>query len=122
MFTRVEGYLVMYGFLEKIYWKNVSAYEMDFPGLLGVMDMLEDGNTADAAQLQDWFRCMSHEAATQDEVFQAMLCFLKQYLEIGFSEEIKKVLDDLVRDPEVTEQQWKAHVQEFEQKSTGSSQ
>lgn len=49
--TKKEAYLAMHSFLESYYEMTQSD---EIGGLLGSMSLLEDGNPADAAYIDDW--------------------------------------------------------------------
>ena len=49
--TEEQAYLAMYAFLEEYYELTGSD---EIGGLLGSMSLLEDGDTADSAILEDW--------------------------------------------------------------------
>lgn len=53
--TYLEAFKVMNCFLEK-YYKQTSSE--DIGSLLGEMQILEDGKTADPAAWEDWINCI----------------------------------------------------------------
>lgn len=82
------GYRIFFRYLNNIW----NAEEHDWlGGLLGGMSLLSDDSTADPAYEYMWDKA----AEKADEPYQIGIQFLKNYLELGYIEEIGKILSDM---------------------------
>lgn len=87
----VMGYRIFYRYLDYI-WK---AEEYGYLGaLLGGMSLLADGSTADPAYESDWDRAIS-ESGNPNDPYRIGIQFLKDWLEIGYIDEIGQILSDM---------------------------
>lgn len=87
----IIGYRTFYRYLEYIF----DAEEHDYlGGLLGGMSLLADGSTADPAYELDWDKAVS-ESDNQNDSYQIGIYFLRDWLAIGYIEEIGQILLDM---------------------------
>ena len=85
------GYRIFHRYLEHIW----NAEEHDHLGaLLGGMSLLADGSTADPAYESDWDKAISKSDNPNDS-YQIGIQFLKDWLEIGYIDEIGQILLDM---------------------------
>ncbi len=85
------GYRTFYRYLENIW----DAEEHDYlGGLLGGMSLLADGSTADPAYESDWDKAVS-ESDNQNDSYKIGINFLRDWLAIGYIEEIGQILSDM---------------------------
>ena len=105
------GYRIFYRYLDYIW----NAEEHDWlGGMLGGMSWLADGDTADPAFGYDWDKA-AEQVSDPDDPYQTGIQFLKDYLAIGYIEEIAQILADM----EARERLdlWEKAVQDFMQGS-----
>lgn len=85
------GYRIFYRYLDYIW----NAEEHDYLGaLLGGMSLLEDGITADPAYESNWDKAIL-ESDNPNDPYQIGIQFLKDWLEIGYIDEIGQILLDM---------------------------
>lgn len=85
------GYRIFYRYLDLIW----SAEEHDYLGaLLGGMSLLADGSTAAPAYESDWDKAISRSDDPNDP-YRIGIQFLKDWLEIGYIDEIGQILSDM---------------------------
>ena len=85
------GYRIFYRYLDYIW----NSEEHDYLGaLLGGMSLLSDGNTADPAYEADWDKAILNSDDPNDP-YQIGIQFLKDWLAIGYIEEIGQILIDM---------------------------
>lgn len=85
------GYRIFFRYLENIW----NSEEHDWlGGMLGGMSLLADGGTADPAFEHDWDKAIEKIAA-RDDPYQVGIQFLKDYLAIGYIDEIGQILTDM---------------------------
>lgn len=95
--TKLQAYNAMIKFLE-IYF--VQSNSGDLGSLLGGMDFLVDGSTADSAAWEDWIDSVNailkknNEWLTQLQAFNAMREFLKIYHDQTHSNDVGSILSD----------------------------
>ena len=85
----ITGYRIFHRYLE-IIWET-EEHDL-LGGLLGGMSLLDDGSTADPAYGYDWDNAVTK---ADDEPYQAGIFFLKNWLDIGYIEEIGLILKDM---------------------------
>ena len=87
----LNGYRTFYRYLEYIW----DAEEHDYlGGLLGGMSLLADGSTADPAYESDWNKAVS-KSDNQNDSYKIGIYFLRDWLAIGYIEEIGQILSDM---------------------------
>lgn len=94
--TKKQAYIAMIKFLEIYYAKGNFD---DIGSLLGEMDFLSDGSTADSASWEEWIDSVnaivkSEESLTKLQAFNAMRKFLEIYYEQTSSNDVKSILHD----------------------------
>ena len=85
--TLLQGYRVMFSFLDTYYFKKQSA---ELGALLGTMSLLQDNTPADAAYEEDWKIAVSEvlekkgkTTLSPETAYLAMITFLRNWAEIG---------------------------------------
>ena len=87
----IVGYRIFFRYLDYIW----NSEEHDWLAvLLGGMSLLADGSPADPAYESDWNNAVEKISDSNDS-YQAGIQFLKDYLEIGYIEEIGQILSDM---------------------------
>lgn len=87
----IIGYRIFFHYLDYIW----NSEEHDWlAALLGGMSLLADGSPADPAYEYDWNNAVEKISDSNDS-YQAGIQFLKDYLEIGYIEEIGQILSDM---------------------------
>lgn len=94
--TRLQAYHALIRFLE-IYYEQTNSG--DLGSLLGGMDFLTDGSTADPAAWEDWTDSVNivvktDERLTELQAFNAMRKFLETYHEQTSSSDVEVILND----------------------------
>ncbi len=85
------GYRIFLRYLDNIW----NAEEHDWlGGLLGGMSLLSDGSTADPAYGYMWDNA-AEKTSVSDDPYQISIQFLKDYLALGYIDEIGQVLSDM---------------------------
>ena len=85
------GYRIFHRYLDYIW----NAEKHDYlGGLLGGMSLLEDGSTADPAYESGLNKAVS-ESDDPNDPYQIGIQFLKDWLEIGYINEIGQILSDM---------------------------
>lgn len=85
------GYRIFHRYLDYIW----NAEEHDYLGaLLGGMSLLADGSTADPAYESVWNKAIS-KSHNPNDPYQIGIQFLKDWLEIGYIDEIGQILLDM---------------------------
>ena len=85
------GFRIFYRYLDYIW----NAEEHDYLGaLLGGMSLLADGSTADPAYESEWDKAVLRSDDPNDP-YQIGIQFLKDWLEIGYIDEIGQILSDM---------------------------
>lgn len=85
------GYRIFFRYLDYIW----NAEEHDWlGGVLGGMSLLADGSPADAAYESDWDKAID-KVSEPDNPYQIGIQFLKDYLAIGYIDEIGQILSDM---------------------------
>ena len=85
------GYRIFYRYLDYIW----NSEEHDYLGvLLGSMSLLSDGNPVDTAYESDWNKAILNSNNPNDP-YQIGIQFLKDWLAIGYIEEIGQILIDM---------------------------
>ena len=87
----IIGYRIFFHYLDYIW--NSEKHDW-LGGLLGGMSLLADDSTADPAYEYEWNNAIEKIADPNDS-YQAGIQFLKDYLEIGYFEEIGQILSDM---------------------------
>lgn len=96
--TTLEAFNAMRLFLEKFYEETVSD---DIGSLLGELEFLEDGGTADPAAWYSWEKCVNKistitsNTLTSMEAFAAMRLFLEKYYDETLSEDALAILRNM---------------------------
>jgi hypothetical protein len=87
----ILGYRIFFRYLENIW----NAEEHDWlGGMLGGMSLLSDGSTADPVYTYDWDKAIE-KISEPDDLYQIGIQFLKDYLAIGYIDEIGQILTDM---------------------------
>lgn len=87
----IIGYRIFFRYLDYIW----NSEEHDWlAALLGGMSLLADGSPADPAYEYDWNNAVE-KISNPNDSYQAGIQFLKDYLEIGYIEEIGQILSDM---------------------------
>lgn len=87
----MTGYRIFYRYLDYIW----NAEKHDYLGaLLGGMSLLVDGSTADPSYEFCWDKAVSKSNDPNDQ-YQISIQFLKDWLEIGYIDEIGQILLDM---------------------------
>ena len=87
----IIGYRIFFHYLDYIW----NSEEHDWlAALLGGMSLLADGSPADPVYEYDWNNAVEKISDSNDS-YQAGIQFLKDYLEIGYIEEIGQILSDM---------------------------
>jgi hypothetical protein len=83
----LEGYRIMFCFLDTYYWENKSD---ELGDLLGSMSLLPGNIPADSANKEDWevavsetLDQMGYEVLSSDTVYFAMIVFLRNWASLG---------------------------------------
>ena len=85
------GYRIFFRYLDYIW----NAEEHDWLGvLLGGMSLLADGCPADPAYASDWDEAID-KVSEPDNPYQIGIQFLKDYLAIGYIDEIGQILSEM---------------------------
>ena len=85
------GYRIFYKYLDYIW----NSEEHDYlGGLLGGMSLLSDGNPADSAYEADWDKAIL-KSDNPNDPYQIGIQFLKDWLAVGYIEEISQILIDM---------------------------
>ena len=87
----IQGYRVFYQYLDYIW--NAERFDW-LGGMLGSMSLLSDGSPADIAYEHDWDKAVD-KSSDPSNPYQIGIQFLKDYLEIGYIEEIGQILSDM---------------------------
>lgn len=88
------GYRIFFRYLDHIR----NAEDHDWLGsLLGGMSLLPDGSTADPAYESDWDDAIE-KSSDRNDPYQIGMQFLKDWLAIGYIEEIGQILRDMEAD------------------------
>ena len=97
--TLIEGYRIMFSFLNAYYWKNKSD---ELGVLLGTMSLLGDDTPAAQAYKKDWEIAVSQvfdktkvNRLTPDNAYLAMIAFLHNWSEIGSDGTISALCESL---------------------------
>ena len=87
----IIGYRIFFRYLDYIW----NSEEHDWlAALLGGMSLLADGSPADLAYESNWNNAVE-KISDPNDIYQACIQFLKDYLEIGYIEEIGQILSDM---------------------------
>ena len=87
----ILGYRIFFRYLENIW----NAEEHDWlGGMLGGMSLLSDGSPADPAYEHDWEKAIE-KISEPDDPYMIGIQFLKDYLAIGYIDEIGQILSDM---------------------------
>lgn len=87
----IIGYRIFFHYLDYIW----NSEEHDWlAALLGRMSLLADGSPADLAYESNWNNAVE-KISDPNDTYQACIQFLKDYLEIGYIEEIGQILSDM---------------------------
>lgn len=89
--NNIIGYRVFYRYLDYI-WKTEEHDWLG--GMMGGMSWLVDGSTADPAYESDWDNAVE-KTIDSENTYHVGIQFLKDYLEIGYIEEIALILKDM---------------------------
>lgn len=94
--TKLQAYHALIRFLE-IYYEQIDSD--DLGSLLGEMDFLSDGSTADPAAWEEWTDSINivkpkEETLTRIEAFNAMRKFLETYYKQTSSSDVGSILND----------------------------
>ena len=87
------GYRIFFRYLDYIW--NSEEHDL-LGGLLGGMSLLADGCPADPAYESTWDKAYD-KVSEPDNPYQIGIQFLKDYLEIGYIDEIGQILSDMER-------------------------
>lgn len=85
------GYRTFFRYLEYV-WKDGHADYLG--GLLGGMSLGQDGSPMDIAYEKDWEKAIDQSTAPND-AYQLGILFLKNWLAIGYEDDIDKVCRDM---------------------------
>ena len=87
----ITGYRIFFRYLDYIW----NTEEHDWLGaLLGGMSLLADGRPADPAYESDWDKAIN-KLSEPDNPYQIGIQFWKDYLAIGYIDEIGQILSDM---------------------------
>lgn len=89
--NNIIGYRIFHRYLDYIW--NTEEHDW-LGGMLGGMSWLSDGSTADPAYEFDWDNAVEKTIDSKN-IYQVGIQFLKDYLEIGYIEEIALILKDM---------------------------
>lgn len=87
----IIGYRMFFRYLDYIW--NVEEHDW-LGALLGGMSLLADGCPANPAYECNWDNAVER-SSDADDTYQIGIQFLKNYLEIGYIEEIGQILSDM---------------------------
>ena len=87
----VTGYRIFHRYLDHLW--NTKEYDW-LATLLGGMSLLSDGSPVDPAYEYDWDNAIT-KADDPDNSYQIGILFLRDYLEIGYIEEVALILKDM---------------------------
>jgi len=95
----IEGYRIMFCFLDAYYWKNESD---ELGDLLSSMSLLSDNIPADSANKKDWEIAVAEilgqkegDVLSSDTVYLAMIIFLGNWASLGTDGTISALCEDL---------------------------
>lgn len=95
----LEGYRVMYCFLDSIYLKTKAD---ELGGLLGCMSLTSDNTPVDQACIKDWEVAISQvvehskvDVLTSDSAYWAMVAFLRNWAALGKDGTVSRLCGNL---------------------------
>lgn len=95
----IEGYRIMFCFLDAYYRKNESD---ELGGLLGSMSLLSDNITVDTAYKKDWEIAVSQiveqreiGVLSSDTVYWAIIAFLRNWSNLGTDGTMSRLCENL---------------------------
>ena len=110
----IKGCRIFYRYLEQL-WDaggQDAAQDWGMLHILGGMQLLSDGSTADPAYESDWDDAVGTCAAPGD-AYQIGIQFLKNWQEIGYAEDVARILSDMEAKKRLD--LWEKAVQDVEQ-------
>ena len=92
LLTPLESFYASHLFLQKYFYATSSD---SIGALLGCMQFLNDGATADPVLWIDWCEIVDNSSVTRMQAFQAMKIFLDRYYQATSSVNVKNMLNDI---------------------------
>lgn len=88
----LKGCRIFYRYLQQLWEAGENEWGIDH--ILGGMQLLSDGSTADPAYAEDWNQAVEM-CADPEDAYQVGMQFLRIWQEIGYAEDVARILSDM---------------------------
>lgn len=106
----LKGCRIFYRYLKQLWDAGENDWGIDH--ILGGMQLLSDGSTADPAYAADWDQAVGM-CADPEDAYQVGMQFLRIWQEIGYAEDVARILSDMESQKRLD--LWENAVQDVEQ-------